>query len=180
MRIPLRLWVPKAWNFPVKVLDKQAIMWYTIRMKNERKAFVFDLDGTLFETTAREREGTERFVEFSDAFALLTSSTPKPLLALARQVKAEGHKVYILTARNSIIAPAIRDLLSEHGVAASFVYCVGDLGGDIPAYKQEILAEIDRVHDRTYFYDDEEPNLILARKIGVKSYDACSYEDVPF
>lgn len=142
-----------------------------------RKAFVFDLDGTLFETTAREREGAERFIEFSDASALLSDSTPKPLLALARQVKSEGHQVYILTARNSIIAPAIRRLLAEHGVDAEFVYCVGDLGVDIPAYKQEILAEIDRVHTRTYFYDDEEPNLILARKIGVRSYDPNTYEE---
>jgi len=149
-------------------------------MENNRKAFVFDLDGTLFETTAQEHEGEERFIEFADADKLLRSSKPLPLLALARRVKAEGHAVYILTARNSAIAPTILRLLREHGIDAEYVYCGGDTGVDIPEYKQEILAELDREYDRTYFYDDETPNRILARRIGVKAYNSRGYEDVPF
>ena len=128
-------------------------------MKN--KAFVFDLDGTLFETTAQEIEsatGHARYIEFADVDKLLNESTPRTLVGLAREVQAEGHSVYILTARNSIIYPAIRTLLERHGVKPQYIFTVGDRGFNIPSYKAEILEQLARTH-LTYFFDDDEANL---------------------
>ena len=126
-----------------------------------KKAFVFDLDGTLFETTAQEIEsatGHARYIEFSDVDKLLNESTPRTLVDLAREVQAEGHSVYILTARNSIIYPAIRTLLERHGVKPQYIFTVGDRGFNIPSYKAEILEQLARTH-LTYFFDDDEANL---------------------
>tara|TARA_R110000803_G_scaffold98985_1_gene167050 strand:+ start:555 stop:986 length:432 start_codon:yes stop_codon:yes gene_type:complete len=141
-------------------------------MKEKKKAFVFDLDGTLFLTTAKEREANHKdgaFVEFADATMLREKSKPLPLLVLAKQVKAEGHSVYILTARNSIIAKAIHSLLETHGVVADYVHCVGDNGLNIPKYKSEILERLHTMYDNTYFYDNEEVNLSMAPN-GVRTF----------
>ena len=127
-----------------------------------KKAFVFDLDGTLFETSAQEIEnatGHARFIEFKDSQKLLEESKPRPLIALAQEVQDEGHSVYILTARGSIIAPAIKRLLASHGIKAEYVFTVGDRGFDIPSYKAEILAQLASEYPTTYFFDDDEENL---------------------
>ena len=139
-------------------------------MNSEKKAFVFDLDGTLFETSARVlgSNSSPSFIEFADSTKLLTESTPLPLLYLAQEVCAEGHQVYILTARKSIIARAIKELLLSYNVHATYVYCVGDRGLDIPAYKAEILGALNGLNlDAVYYFDDETPNLIMAEKTGV-------------
>lgn len=132
-----------------------------------KKAFVFDLDGTLFETTARVIDGVDghaRYVEFNDEDKLLNESKPHNLVALALTVQKEGHSVYILTARNSIIYPAIRKLLKLHGIVAKFVFCVGDRGFNIPTYKAEILAQLklDYGPNPIYYFDDDEANLEMA------------------
>ena len=127
----------------------------------KRKAFVFDLDGTLFETSAREIEsklGHARYSEFADITMLLNESKPLSLLDLAREVQEEGHSVYILTARNSIVYPAIKTLLERYGIKPKYIFTVGDRGFDIPAYKAEILTELAQSHN-TYFYDDDISNL---------------------
>jgi hydroxymethylpyrimidine pyrophosphatase-like HAD family hydrolase len=140
-----------------------------------KKAFVFDLDGTLFTTTAVERKEfmhPDCWVEFRDSEKLLIESTPLPLLSLARQVKEEGHTVFVLTARGNAIAGTIRMLLQRYGVDVTFVYCVGDKGIDIPVYKAEILAGIGRRFDKTYFYDNEVENFqYVSEYHGVHIYD---------
>jgi FMN phosphatase YigB (HAD superfamily) len=130
----------------------------------KKKAFVFDLDGTLFETTAQELEhldGHARFAEFADASKLLSESTPRSLVAFAREVQAEGHDVYILTARNSIVSHAIQQLLADHDILPKYIFTVGDRGFDVPAYKAEILSQLAQTH-KTYFFDDDEENLAQA------------------
>ena len=82
-----------------------------LSLESKLKAFVFDLDGTLFETTAQVREdaeGLDKFVEFLDNRQLKTESHPLPLLQLARDIDQEGHHLFILTARNSLLGPSIR------------------------------------------------------------------------
>jgi len=128
----------------------------------KKKAFVFDLDGTLFETTAREIEsatGTARYVEFADADKLLNESKPLSLASFAVSLQNESHDVYILTARNSIIYPAIKKLLALYGIKAKYVFTVGDRGFDIPAYKAEILSALAADYQSTYFFDDDIANL---------------------
>ena len=126
------------------------------------KAFVFDLDGTLFETSARvvpTATGHGRYVEFKDSQKLIEESKARHLVAFAQEVQDEGHSVYILTARGSIIAPAIKRLLASHGLTAKYVFTVGDRGFDIPSYKAEILAQLSKEYPTTYFFDDDEENL---------------------
>tara|TARA_R110002051_G_scaffold14510_1_gene46955 strand:+ start:1082 stop:1504 length:423 start_codon:yes stop_codon:yes gene_type:complete len=130
-----------------------------------KKAFVFDLDGTLFETSAREIEGATghaRYVEFTDSDKLLHESKPLSLASLAVEVQNESHDVYILTARSSIIYPAIKKLLARHGITAKYVFTVGDRGFDVPTYKAEILAQLAEDYQATYFFDDDEDNLEMA------------------
>jgi hydroxymethylpyrimidine pyrophosphatase-like HAD family hydrolase len=132
--------------------------------ERENKAFVFDLDGTLFETTAiphyTNQPSPPNFIEFRDAKKLLEESTPLPLLTLAKEVYDEGHPVYILTARGGPMAPVIKKLLSRYGIKAEYVYTAGDRGYDIPAYKAEILAQLAK-ESKIYFWDDNEDNLIM-------------------
>ena len=138
------------------------------------KAFVFDLDGTLFETTAQVREdaeGLDKFVEFLDTRKLKTESHPLPLLQLARDIDKEGHHLFILTARNSVVGPAIRELLERYNIEPTMVYCVGDRGLEVETYKAEILANLSRHFDRLYFYDNEEDNLRFASRTGAYIYD---------
>tara|TARA_R110002074_G_C12209874_1_gene636195 strand:+ start:67 stop:501 length:435 start_codon:yes stop_codon:yes gene_type:complete len=128
-----------------------------------KKAFVFDLDGTLFETTATPvyvGSGVTPFIEFGDETKLLTESTPLPLLTLAKEVHDEGHPVYILTARGQPMAPTIKKLLARYGIQATYVYTAGDRGFDIPAYKAEILSQLAK-DQKVYFWDDDEANLIM-------------------
>ena len=127
----------------------------------DQKAFVFDLDGTLFETTAKEIEsatGHARYIEFADTDKLLKESKPRSLVSFALQVQKEGHKVYILTARNSVVHEAIRNLLQRYDINPEYVFCVGDRGFDIPSYKAEILQHL-ADNFKTYFWDDDEDNL---------------------
>tara|TARA_R100001163_G_C5055164_1_gene191642 strand:- start:1320 stop:1742 length:423 start_codon:yes stop_codon:yes gene_type:complete len=127
----------------------------------KKKAFVFDLDGTLFETTAQELEhldGHARYAEFADASKLIAESTPRSLVEFAREVQSEGHDVYILTARNSIVWRAIQQLLADHDILPKYIFTVGDRGFDVPQYKSEILSQLALTH-RTYFFDDDEDNL---------------------
>ena len=101
----------------------------------------------------------------------MEESKPLPLIALAAQVSKEGHKVYILTARKNVIAKAIKTLLAKYDIEAEYVFCVGDKGFNVPTYKAEILTLLSEQY-KTYFWDDEEPNLILAEKTGVSAYKA--------
>ena len=131
----------------------------------KKKAFIFDLDGTLFETTAQEIEtatGHARYIEFNDAEMLLKESKPLSLAWLARAVQAENHDVYILTARNSIIYPVIRELCERYGINPKYIFTVGDRGFDIPSYKAEILSQLALQYQSTYFFDDDEANLEMA------------------
>ena len=119
----------------------------------KKKAFIFDLDGTLFETTAQEIEtatGHARYIEFNDAEMLLKESTPRSLVDLAREVQAEGHSVYIL------------ELCESYGINPKYIFTVGDRGFDIPSYKAEILSQLALQYQSTYFFDDDEANLEMA------------------
>jgi len=149
--------------------DPQCVTVYIMR----DKAFVFDLDGTLFETSAKVLQSDPMvgpdYVEFGDAYKLLNESKPLPLIKLAQEVQKEGYRVFILTARRNIIAPAIKRLLARYGITAEYVFCVGDRGFDVAQYKAEILRELGKEF-QTFFYDNEKPNLVLAAQAGARVF----------
>ena len=145
----------------------------------ENKTFIFDLDGTLFETKAEihtDENGNPDFREFASSRLLLEHSDPKlTMLSLAKQVQDEGHTVYILTARQNVIAQTIMDLLSRYGITPKYVFCVGDRGIDVSTYKAELLVALSGSSHLAYFYDDELANLEAAHALelpNLKIYQA--------
>ena len=159
---------------------------------NMKKAFVFDFDDTLAFTDAHVRvHGPEfewrrltpaefnryelqfgqrfDFSEFNNPEYILNGK-PTKLVQLASEVYAEGHDLFILTARGDSVADAIQEFLSQFGIKATAVHCVGDDGSDISKNKRKVLLTIMEAYDKIYFYDDDQKNVEAAQEIGVKSY----------
>ena len=139
------------------------------------KTFIFDLDGTLFHTSAEiltDGNGNPDFREFRSKRLLIKESEPNfSMLALAIEVQKEGHKVYILTARQSVIAQSIYGLLAMYDIKPEYVFCVGDRGLNVADYKAELLKElaIDDPHGKMYFYDDEQKNIEAATNLNLSN-----------
>lgn len=159
---------------------------------NMKKAFVFDFDDTLAFTDAHvlvqgreyewhrltpaefsryELQDGEHFdfSEFNNPEYILNGK-PTKLVELAVEVYNEGHDLFILTARSDSIADAIQEFLSQFGIRATAVHCVGDHGTDVARSKRKVLLTIMESYDKIYFYDDDESNIESAQEIGVKSY----------
>jgi len=158
-----------------------------------KKAFVFDFDDTLAFTDAcvlvlgenssfkrltpaefnrYELQSGERFdfSQFKDPEFVLNGE-PTNLMGFAVNVFAEGHSVFILTARHDSVVNAVQQFLRQFGVTAKAVHCVGkDAETDIPKAKRQVLLSIIENHDVVYFYDDDAANVKAAQEIGVKSY----------
>ena len=109
------------------------------------------------------------FSEFNNPEYILNGK-PTKLVELASEVYNEGHDLFILTARSDSIADAIQEFLSQFGIKATAVHCVGDHGSDIAQSKRKVLLTIMESYDKIYFYDDDESNIEAAQEIGVKSY----------
>jgi acid phosphatase class B len=159
---------------------------------NMKKAFVFDFDDTLAFTDAHvlvlhnagswhrltpaefncyELQDGEYFdfSEFKNPEYILNGK-PTTLVQLAKEVYAEGHGLFILTARSDSTANAIQEFLSLSGIKATAVHCVGDHGSNVARNKRKVLLTIMESYDKIYFYDDDESNIEAAQEIGVKSY----------
>jgi FMN phosphatase YigB (HAD superfamily) len=165
-----------------------------------KKAFVFDFDDTLATTNARvivivkssrwgkgyikreltpaefntyQLENDEKF-DFSQfrCSHLVEKGKPTALVQLAEDVYNEDHDVYILTARSSDVADAIEKFLRLNNIKAKQIICVGDNDDSslIAENKRQALIKIMKSYDKTYFYDDNEKNIELAKEAGVKSY----------
>ena len=163
------------------------------------KAFVFDFDDTLATTNARVivvmsdtktcrgyfKELTpaefndyklghaERF-DFSQfrCSEKVEDGKPTALIQLALDVYNEDHDVFILTARSTDVSDAIKKFLRLNNIEAKEIICVGDRDGyeEIAESKKKALINIMKSYDKTYFYDDNEKNIELAKEVGVKSY----------
>jgi hypothetical protein len=165
-------------------------------MKNNNniktKAFVFDFDDTLASTNAKVLVRTYRvpsqvltpaeystyeladgesfdFSEFKNP-EFIINGKPLGLIELAKDIHAEGHNLYILTARNEIASSAIAGFLARFNIAAKMIHCVGkNSNTDIAKAKQSILMTIIDNHDITYFYDDDEANIELASSLDCRT-----------
>jgi len=165
-----------------------------------KKAFVFDFDDTLATTECRvlvrrpNARGTRGlptrkltpaefntdvlddgeeydFSEFrSEKF--IHNANPTFLIHLAKEVHDEGHAVYVLTARADNVADAIADWLCGFDVKAVKVFGVGsdDKKVNIAEEKQKVLETLKQLFDLVYFYDDDQHNVDLANRVGIKTY----------
>jgi hypothetical protein len=157
------------------------------------KAFVFDFDDTLANTAChvivRDSMGVAYksitpaefntyklgngesfdFSEFRDEI-FIHSANPTWLMALAKEVAAEGHAIYILTARHVVVADAIHAWLISHGIAAKDIHCVGGSEGSIPVNKKQVLLDIVASYDKIYFYDDSEENVNIFQHEKLRNY----------
>ena len=159
-----------------------------------RKAFVFDFDDTLATTDAVTlvRENFNHHVvarltprqmnahnlhkscyydycEFKDD-TFIQKANPTWLMALAKEVAAERHNVFILTARNQIVADSIYQWLKTHDIDAATVVCVGDQAGGVAINKKRVLLDLVEKFDKTYFYDDSEENVNIFSHEKLRSY----------
>ena len=152
------------------------------------KAFVFDFDDTLAKTTCKinvyERHTPNdklvakitpqefnsyrlgdfeyfNFDEFRNSEFIRTAK-PTFLIDLAKEVHAEGHRVYILTARENDVSDSINLWLSEYNIKTKTVFCVGGDKESIAKNKRKVLLSIMESYDKIYYYDDCERNIDLA------------------
>ena len=177
-------------------IDKTEKLWYNDIMKNNNnnktKAFVFDFDDTLASTKARvlvtkygvpsqvltpaeyntyELADGESFdfSEFKNP-EFIINGKPLGLIELAKEIHAEGHSLYILTARNEIASSAIAGFLARFNITAKMIHCVGkESTTNIAKAKQSVLMTIIDNHDITYFYDDDEANIELASSLDCRA-----------
>ena len=154
------------------------------------KAFVFDFDDTLATTECRiavrwkidESVGrwltpaeynsheldSSMYYDYSE-FGEVIEPQVNYVFHLYKEVHAENHDCYILTARNSAAADAINCWLKENGVSAKEIICVGDSDEAIQHAKAKWLKRIMDLYDRVYFYDDCPKNVSSARELGLKA-----------
>ena len=163
-------------------------------IKNKTKAFVFDFDDTLAFTNARVhvlspcrsqvmasltpqefnsvklRKGESFDFSDFDRSSLILDGKPSKLIDLARDVFAEGHSVFILTARGDSASSAIAQWLVDFGIIAKEVHCVGsDNGGDIAKAKRKVLLSVIENFDKVWFFDDDARNIKLASDLPLKA-----------
>jgi len=162
-------------------------------IREKSKAFVFDFDDTLAFTDARvhvlspcksqvvasltpqefnsvKLKKGESF-DFSDfdRASFIRDGKPSKLIDLARNVFSEGHSVFILTARNDCVSSAIAEWLTDFGIVAREVHCVGEKDTDIAKAKRQILLAIIENFDKVWFFDDDARNIELAQELNLKA-----------
>ncbi len=125
-------------------------------------------------------ENSKWKLDFSDFDRFDDSSNPKPILytmKILRSIHDRSRKkqIYVITARRSVIRGGLLRKFSEYGVVIKpeNVFCVGDAivrnpDSDIATEKAKVLRMLRRRHSGTMeFYDDDELNCEIARKINV-------------
>ena len=162
-----------------------------------KKAFVFDFDDTLATTDCKVLVRSTinpsivgkrltpaefndykltKFTQFDfsefQSEEFIHNANPTKLMALAKEVHDEGHAVYVLTARADNVADAITSWLLGFDIKPVKVFGVGrdDKKCDIAEEKQKVLTTLNQIFDVVYFYDDDQHNIDLANRVGIKTY----------
>jgi hypothetical protein len=92
------------------------------------------------------------------------------LIHLAKEVSAEGHNVFILTAREHKVIGEIEEWLSDQNVDIAASYCVGGFSSQIAERKKRVLLDIVKKYEKVYFYDDSEENVNCFSHEKLRSY----------
>jgi hypothetical protein len=158
------------------------------------KAFIFDFDDTLAETECKvivradaddqivarlspKQYNTHKlrfdchydYSDFRDG-SFIKHASPTWLIHLAKEVSAEGHNVFILTAREHKVIGEIEEWLSDQDVDITASYCVGGTSSQIAERKKRVLLDIVKKYDKIYFYDDSEENVNIFQHEKLRSY----------
>lgn len=124
-------------------------------------AVTFDLDGTVFDTTARDHmtEGRRADIDWLAYSLAHTSDTVVGGVAqLAQTMHEAGHLVIYISGRDSVAEETTYDQLIDVGLPVDGIMLRDDTGTDKalrnPQFKADRIAQVQRLHDVVLHVDD--------------------------
>lgn len=147
-------------------------------------AFIFDLDGTVLDSSHRQLTAADGSLDIAHWRANSTPNKvlqdkPLPLAAFWRQVQAAGHTIAVCTAR--VMSTADYALLRKHGLYAHHIISRphGETEKDHTLKKNQ-LAELIRNNPEfqgaTMFDDNANVRLTIA-ELGIVTVDPVHYNE---
>lgn len=137
--------------------------------KHSKKAVIFDLDGTLADID--DYEALHKID--SDEFRVVArhAEAYPHMVALAKEAKAKGRDVVILTARSAHYRDDTKKWLHSHGVPYDQLYMrpINNDEKDKKVKKQILEDQVLPHFDVKRAYDDKKKNVKMFRKEGIKA-----------
>ena len=135
--------------------------------RNGKKAIIFDLDGTLADTTdpnAHHKENHEGF----RAHARGADAIPE-MVEKVRKAKKDGRDIVILTARSAHYRTDTKAWLHEHGIPNDALYMrpVGDDRKDKVVKRDLLVGDVLPNYKVKKAYDDKGKNVKMFRSEGI-------------
>ena len=139
------------------------------KKRGNKKAVIFDLDGTLADTNdpkAHHKDNHEGF----RAHAAGADAIPE-MVDKVRKAHKKGRDVVILTARSAHYRKDTKTWLNQHGVPydALFMRPVGDDRKDKVVKKSLLKEEVLPNFEVKKAYDDKKKNVKMFRNEGIKA-----------
>jgi acid phosphatase class B len=143
---------------------------------NRPLAVVFDADGTLFDSSERRRlAGGDPDAKDFDWNKYLSNDAqrfdaPYPRAAEFVKRKAVNYQIIYLTGRLDSMRPGLEENLSKGGFPSGLTVMKSfkQRYMNSAMFKEEKLEELLKEYNIQEFYDDEEENILVARKLGIE------------